>query len=178
MQALLLSTISKDSFKSELLDCVLLEKAPYINEKQMISNGYHLQFPNLFLSEDNIKIIIDKLRETDKEVDDITKNPWLMYGASKNNLSGSYKASKVFTNDNFEISPEDYFKDYRIYDMSENLIKFTKPIEYYYPRIFSIIPNHREASELKPEEFIPKDSKPVRTISEKCNREFSENFFK
>ena len=85
VQALLLSTISKDSFKSELLDAVLLEKAPYINEKQMISNGYHLQFPNLFLSEDNIKIIIDKLRETDKEVDDITKNPWLMYGASKNN---------------------------------------------------------------------------------------------
>ena len=165
VQTLLRTTISKEFFKSDLLDCVLLEKAPYINEKQQISNGYHLQFPNLFLSKENIKKIITILREIDEEVDDITANPWLMYGASKNSLSGSYKASKVFTNDNFQIDPKDYFQNYKIYDMCENLIQFTKPVEYYYPRIFSINPNNRDVSELKPEEFKPKDTKQIKKIS-------------
>ena len=56
--------------------------------------------------------------------------------------------------------------------MSENLIKFTKQIEYYYPRIFSFNPNHRTTSELTIEDFKPKDSKPVKKISENVTKNF------
>ena len=45
VQSILKSNISNDVFKSHLVDCVLLEKPPYIKGDK-ISNGFHLQFPN------------------------------------------------------------------------------------------------------------------------------------
>jgi len=68
VQTLLLTSISKEFFKSNLVDCVLLEKEPYINDKGQISNGYHLQFPNLFLSKENIKKIIENQEKLIKKL--------------------------------------------------------------------------------------------------------------
>jgi hypothetical protein len=47
------------------------------------------------------------------------------------------------------LPASDYFEDYILPDRLGNAIKFAKPIEYYYPRIFSILPMGREVVEMK-----------------------------
>ena len=63
--------------------------------------------------------------------------------------NNKYKVTTIVKADGQHIKPEDYFKNYKIYDDREKQIKFTKPIEWYYPRIFSIIPYNRPVSEFK-----------------------------
>ena len=77
----------------------------------------------------------------------MASKPWLLYGQSKAQGKGSYKASSVLTHEGLIISAEDYFEDYKVYNNHEKAIKFDKDknIEYYYPRIFSILLFGRDA---------------------------------
>ena len=153
----------------EKLTCVLLEKPLYRIKKNGISyakHGFHLHFPSCFLNKVDQEVhfiprVQDKLREL-KTFEDLgfedsgmmvdkscCKNPWLMYGARKENGMDPYTISKVYNADGEEIELEKAFKRYKLYDMKERMIKVAGKVKEYLPRILSIIPYSRDVSEVK-----------------------------
>ena len=151
------------------LICVLLEKPVYIVRKNGISymkHGFHLHFPNCFLNRTSQEVhliprVQNMLREfktfedigfedSGKMVDDsCCKVPWLVYGATKDVGMQPYRVTRVFNSECEEINLEDAFANYALYDIRERRIKIKGKVEYYLPRILSIIPYGRSASELK-----------------------------
>lgn len=150
--------------KPEHYTCILLEKDPYLDDHGFCKSGFHLAFINYFASKSELDIyLIPKVCEqvdTNKvfedlgyaissKVLDISKRnnkpkPWLMYGSCKNENAGAYFVSKAYTQGAVEIPVKQAFANYKIYDLSENEIKYqTDDIEYYYPRIFSVFPYGR-----------------------------------
>ena len=55
-----------------------------------------------------------------------------------------YKVSNVYDSELRTMTLEDAFLGYSVYDDNEVAIQFSKPVEYYLPRILSIIPHGRE----------------------------------
>lgn len=151
------------------LMCVLLEKPIYRINKGNISylkNGFHMHFPNIFLSKVDQKIhLIPRVKKLMNEYtvfsdlgiensgDLIDESyctvPWLMYGSSKENME-PYKISKIYNSNVEEISLEKAFKHYQLFDKNEQLIKLRGKVQENLHRILSIIPYHRSVSELKP----------------------------
>jgi P4 family phage/plasmid primase-like protien len=158
-----------DNCTDEQLTCILLEKPLYRitkNENSYAKNGFHLHFPNLFLSKVDQEVqliprVQDALRElevfSDLGFDDsglmvdkaCCKVPWLMYGSRKDEKMDPYTVSKVVTSEGYEIDLEEAFKNYRLYDKQEHLIKVSGKVLEYLPRILSILPFGRETSELR-----------------------------
>ena len=160
-----------DNCEEKHLICCLLEKPIYKVEKNdglvYLKNGFHLHFPHLFLSKSDqeqhlIPRVIDLLKEHKtfdnlcKELDStslLDKNycnvPWLLYGSVKSEDKEPYKLTKIYNIECEEISKEEAFRNYAIYDNRERLIKIEGDIEQYLPRIFSIHPYNRETCELK-----------------------------
>jgi hypothetical protein len=140
--------------KPQTTDCLLLTKDQYFSEeKQKYKHGYHLQFPNLFLSSEDQRRLCSILEKDIQGLDKIYNHPWLLYGSKKNQESGYYKADTIICSESIHMEPEDYFENYKIYNNKRKEVKFTKPIEYYYPRILSIFPFGRDdlVYDLKPE---------------------------
>ena len=158
-----------DDCTDENLICVVLEKPLYtetknINTKETITyikNGFHLHFPYTFVSKINQNIhLVPKVRDeisknqTFKDIgfDDVskiidsgyTKTPWLLYGSRKNDKQGSYLISTIYDAECEEMSIQDAFEDYNIYDENEVIIDIKSDIEYYIPRILSIRIQARE----------------------------------
>lgn len=153
----------------ENLKCILLEKEIYyinIKENSYAKNGFHLHFPNLFLSKADQEVhLIPRVQEMLKEMrtfenlgfedsGDIIdkaacKVPWLMYGSRKTEDMQPYIFSKVFDSESNEIELEEAFRHYRLYDMRERLINISGSVRKYLPRILSIIPYGRQTNELK-----------------------------
>jgi len=151
------------------LMCVLLEKPIYyINtgDTAYAKNGFHLHFPNLFLNKidqevhliprvqqtvDEMKIFEDLGYESSANAIDkaCCRVPWLVYGSRKSEDMEPYTVSKVFTSDGCEITLEEAFKQYKLYDMNEFTLKIRGRIKEYLPRILSIIPYGRETCEVK-----------------------------
>ena len=151
------------------LMCVLLEKPIYRINKGNISylkNGFHMHFPNIFLSKVDQKIhLLPRVKKlmneysvfSDLGIEDsgslvdesYCTVPWLMYGSSKENME-PYKISKIYNADIEEISLEKAFKNYQLFDRNEQLIKLKGKVRENLHRILSIIPYHRSVSELKP----------------------------
>lgn len=150
--------------------CVLLQKKPYIiktSEGIKCSSGFHLHFPYIGLNKRDIQTYIynetnnecKKLNgrnelfiglkygdENDAEVKldmNVVNTCWLMYGSSKNENSDPYLYFKCYNGKQKEksISLWGAFKNYVLLDTRDHKIELTEDdIEYYLPRIMSIIP--------------------------------------
>ena len=151
------------------LICVLLQKPLYRVEKNnvvYVKHGFHLHFPNVFLKANDQKAhIIPRVKDTLDELgtfadigieksssvidEQVCGATWLMYGSRKDEDMEPYKATKVFNADGEDIGIEG-LRHYCIYNLNEELIKMTKPVEYYLPRILSIRLWSRESHEIKP----------------------------
>jgi len=148
--------------------CVLLEKPMYYISAGATSyakNGFHLHFPNLFLSKVDQEVhLIPRVKEETQKLKIFSELgyedssvvidkacctvPWLIYGSRKSEDMDPYKVTKVFTSDGVEITFEEAFKNYRIYDMREKTIDIRGKIELFLPRILSIIPYGRPTQEV------------------------------
>ena len=149
--------------------CVLLEKPLYRitkNGNTYAKHGFHLHFPNCFLSKIDQEVhLIPRVKEMIKELKtfedigfensgDMIDNaccrvPWLLYGSRKEPGMDPYLVSKVYNSSLEEVSLEDAFKRYTIYDDRERPIKIKNKIHEYLPRILSIIPYSRDTCEIK-----------------------------
>jgi P4 family phage/plasmid primase-like protien len=149
--------------------CVLLEKPMYYisaGETTYVKNGFHLHFPNLFLSKVDQEVhLIPRVKDAAQEMrifadlgfEDsglvIDKAcctvPWLLYGSRKSEDMDPYKATKVYTSDGSELDVEQALKNYVIYDMREKQIPIRNNIQKFLPRILSIIPYGRQTQEVR-----------------------------
>jgi hypothetical protein len=135
-------------------------------ETSYVKNGFHLHFPNLFLSKVDQEVhLIPRVKDATQEMRifaDIGYEdssvvidkacctvPWLLYGSRKAEDMDPYKVTKVFTSEGTEETLEDAFKDYLIYDMKEKVIPINHDVKRFLPRILSIIPYGRLTQELK-----------------------------
>ena len=149
--------------------CVLLEKPMYYisaGETTYVKNGFHLHFPNLFLSKVDQEVhLIPRVKDAAQEMKIFADLgfqdsgvvidkacctvPWLLYGSRKSEDMDPYKATKVFTSDGSELEVEEAFKNYIIYDMREKQIPIRNNIQKFLPRILSIIPYGRQTHEVR-----------------------------
>jgi P4 family phage/plasmid primase-like protien len=155
--------------KDDNLTCILLEKPIYyidISETIYIKNGFHLHFPNIFLSKIDQEIhLIPRIQDLVSKHDvfgDLSlenpesvidksccKVPWLMYGSRKSEDMDAYKITKVISSDGSEIPLNEAFNNYKLYDINENTINIKNNVKKYLPRILSIIPYGRKTYEVK-----------------------------
>ena len=152
--------------KSQNLTCFVLEKKSYVKGKYL-KNGFHLHFPYTFLSKNDQEVHL--LPRVKKLVNDSNifenigieksgdlidacylKNPWLLYGSSKDVGMEPYKLSYILDDERNELSLEQALQNYKIYDSDENEIDMTGKYEYYLPRILSINIWNRDPSEIRP----------------------------
>lgn len=151
------------------LYCALLEKPVYHmvkNDVKYFKRGFHLQFFNLFLgkTEQEVQLIprVLEILKGEKLFDDIgfedssslidkccCKVPWLLYGSRKSEDMEPYRLSKIFDSRGNEITLNEAFKYYRIFNEYEHTINIKENIEHFLPRIFSIVPYGRDIKELK-----------------------------
>lgn len=150
------------------LTCVLLEKPPYKKKttKTYLKNGFHLHFPEVFLDKADQEVhliprVIQKIKtmklfdylgiEDSGTVIDkqCCGNTWLLYGSKKEEGSNPYLFSRVYDFQCKEISLEDAFKHYLIYDNHGRTVNVKGKTKFYLPRILSIIPYSRDPKELK-----------------------------
>lgn len=158
-----------DNCKDDDLICILLEKPIYkttVGEKTYVKNGFHLHFPNIFLSKVDQEVhLIPRVQnilndmgtfkdlgiENSGSVIDKSccKVPWLMYGSRKSEEMEPYLVTKVFDSDGTEMELEDAFSNYKIYDNNEEIIPVKGRVKEMLPRILSIIPYNRDTKDVK-----------------------------
>lgn len=141
----------------DMLTCVLLEKKHYVDNSKRVSyvkNGFHLHFPNVWLTPNEISVyILYNAHKYCEENPIFTKykfegtildkaaccNSWLMYGSTKSAGREPYKVTKVYDNDCKEISLAKAFGNFLIYnDSDEKIIFDPSEVEDMLPRILSI----------------------------------------
>lgn len=126
----------KPVLKNKNLWCILLEKDMKIEKidetKEIIKKGIHLHFPHLFLSKEDVKMLISKAKDTIDEarpfknveqkpsslIDDVSTKCWLMYGSSKKGNNRPYKISQVFDHNLNPISTFKCFQNEKCLDDS------------------------------------------------------------
>ena len=151
------------------LTCVILEKTPYRTDKaakSYIKNGFHLHFPYLFLNKyDQETHLITRVKEMLKDLEvfksigyensgDVIDSaidtvPWLLYGSSKAADMEAYKVTRVVDSSVNNVDIETAFANYKLYDKDENEIDIKGRVEYYLPRILSVVIYNRDFQELK-----------------------------
>ena len=151
------------------LICVLLEKPLYKvcnNGTYYLKHGFHLHFPNCFLNKIDQEIhfiprvqkMVTELKifsslgieDSGKLIDKACCTvPWLLYGSKKDTGMDPYLMSKIYDSNLKELTIEEAFKNYKIFDIKEKQIKIKGNVEYYLPRILSIIPYGRETCEVQ-----------------------------
>lgn len=151
------------------LTCVLLEKPPYkqtSNTKTFVKNGFHLHFPEIFLDKADQEVhLIPRVIETIRNeklfeylgIEDsgtvIDKQccsvPWLLYGSKKDEAINPYIISRVYTHNIKEVSFDEAFKHYLIYDNHGRAINIKGRVKYFAPRILSILPYSREPKQIR-----------------------------
>lgn len=151
------------------LTCVLLEKPLYRVTKNGVTyakHGFHIHFPYCFLSKVDQEIhFIPRVQKELKELNTFRdigivdsgslidksccKVPWLLYGSRKDVGLDPYIISNIYNSECEEITLEEAFNEYSIYDMKERLINIRGKINKYIPQILSIFPHNRSVSELK-----------------------------
>lgn len=160
-----------DVYDSKHGICCLLEKPAYKvkggDDVEYIKSGFHLHFPYIFLSKSDqevhliprIKKMLNKSKafknlgiENAGDLVDVgyLKAPWLLYGSKKSENMEPYKLTAIYNDERDEISLDDAFKDYKIYDSDEIEITLKEDnYEFYLPRILSVVPWFRQITELK-----------------------------
>ena len=176
-----------EDIQDNALTCVLLEKPPYrvtSNGKSYMKNGFHLHFPEIFLDKAEQDVhLIPRVKEIVREQmvfanlgiedsgDVIDKSccsvPWLIYGSKKEEGATPYLISKIFNSDCNEISLEQAFKHYLIYDNHGHAISIRDRIQYFIPRILSIIPYSRDTKEIRSGLVPPIKAKPTKIREQK-----------
>ena len=164
----ILRQIVSDCNDTDLI-CVLLEKKMYQQTKNDIvylKHGFHLHFPYLFLNKTDQEVqliprVLNILKETkifeniplenregliDKSCCSV---PWLLYGSKKSENAQAYKITTVYNGNLEEITLEKAFKYYELFDHKEQLIPIKGKVDYYIPRILSVVPYGRKVKELK-----------------------------
>ena len=144
--------------------CCVLEKDPYIlhkNNKTFKKNGFHLHFPRIFLSRyaqetELVPRICQEVKNKQlfdsKCVDHsyCKGSPWLLYGSSKScNPDDAcffpYELSYCMNGAMERVHYRQALNDYHVYTtVDKTRIAFTHDeVDYYLPRILSILPTHR-----------------------------------
>ena len=151
------------------LTCVLLEKPIYYinsNETRYVKNGFHLHFPNLFLTKidqtvhlfPRVKKLISSMKvfenlgfeDSASVVDSCCCTvPWLLYGSRKNEDSEPYMFSTVYDANCTPIEIEEAFANYKLYNADEDMLNINGKVLYYLPRILSTIPFGRDTHDVK-----------------------------
>ena len=165
-----LSDIIED-VNDEHLICFVLKKDPYIkpdgNGKRWVKNGFHLHFPYVFMSVEDISNIVlprvKKLADDMKifaslgveksgdmiDVQAATKNVWLMYGSRKSVDNNPYLLENIYDKNREEITLDDALENYKIYDCEEEEITIKGKEYELLPRILSIFPSGRTSVTIK-----------------------------
>ncbi len=158
-----------DECTDDHLMCVVLEKQLYYvpgGEHNYAKNGFHLHFPSLFLSRQNMAVhVIPRVQKTMSEmrvfenlgiedsgtvVDDaVTRNAWLIYGSRKSEEMDPYTVSHVVNSEGRHIDLEEAFEHYELYDSSDDIINIRGNVQDYLPRILSIFPCGRQIMNVK-----------------------------
>ena len=158
-----------DECNDDNLLCVVLEKPIYwINSGEIsyAKNGFHLHFPGIFLNKAEQEVhLLPRVREMIKEMDifknlgitdsssvidkSVCKNHWLVYGSRKSEDMDPYMVSKIIGSDGVELTLEEAFSKYKIYDMNEKELNIKNRVNEYLPRILSILPWGRKTHEVK-----------------------------
>jgi P4 family phage/plasmid primase-like protien len=158
-----------DNCTDDDLICAVLEKKMYQqnkNDNVYFKHGFHLHFPNIFLNKVDQEIqLIPRVQQALKDlklfselgyedsgavVDKVCcKVPWLLYSSRKTEESQPYKLTRIYNSGLNKISTEKAFKNYQLFDHKEQLINVKGKVEYYLPRIFSIVPYGRSTKEIK-----------------------------
>jgi len=162
--------------------CCLLEKDIYLKQdKKVYSGGFHLQYPHIFVSVDVVTTIINQIKDKVKDQTGIDfdsgvyKNPWLMYGSKKDINLKPYLLTMIFNVDMNEMTMVDAFKNYSLYDTSEELIQITdENIESLLPRILSINANNRSTYEAIPNKVVAPQLKFIEKPKRTDNRDVEE----
>ena len=164
-----LRTIVDQCTDTDLL-CILLEKPLYYIDGSKgttwVKNGFHLHFPNLFLSKVDQEVhLIPRVQEILRDLDVFgnlkyedsgkvvdkacCKVPWLMYGSRKSEDMDPYEVTRLYSSDGSELDLEEGLSGYKLYDSEEKLLDMGGRIREYLPRILSIIPYGRKTSEVR-----------------------------
>lgn len=145
-----LRDIVKDVSEKDLT-CVLLEKNGYMSKNRVWKNGFHLHFPYIYLSNvHHIDYLLPKVKKRlenvykEFNINDVidkgyVKSNWLLYGCSKGENMKPYQITNVYDSSCREITLEQAFMDYEIFDADQNRIELTKSnLKSNLPRILSI----------------------------------------
>lgn len=150
----------------ENLYCFLFEKAPYRiekNGKEYYKNGFHLQFPNVFMSryqQENIllpriKLECKKLKESeypatvtpdtlvDKAYCKGKGSAWLLYGSRKDATMEPYLISKGYNEDG--VMTDEWWELLRGFEYEDMVLESRQDIEDHLPQIFSIHVENRKS---------------------------------
>jgi len=186
LQKQLQKVVAFDNF-GELGTCFLFEKEPYLKKENEWSNGFHLQFPYMFLEtkfmyERILKPIKDIVKkETGLDFDNMYKNAWYIYGSRKQMDREPYVLTKIYNSSLKEMTLMDSLTNYQVYDTNEDVIKITNEnVEKLLPRILSIIPFCRQTYEFRPElvfidnDKIPEKPKPKRNDNRNVDEKLQE----
>lgn len=158
-----------DECTDENLMCVVLEKPLYYlpaGETNYAKNGFHLHFPSLFISKQNMTVhVIPRVQKVIREmqifknlgiedsgtvVDDaITRNAWLIYGSRKSEEMDPYIVTKVISSEGTELELEEAFQNYELLDDSERPMNIKGRVKEFLPRILSIFHGGRQIMEVK-----------------------------
>ena len=159
-----LKEIVEDCDNDNLL-CVFLKKDPYIvtsGDLRFIKNGFHLHFPNLFLNKKDQTIhLLPRVKALVKEAnlfnnlgkedsgavldDSYCAARWLLYGSKKSEQMEPYLISKIYNHRLEELTLEDAFTHYLIYNKNDKVISVRGNVKFYLPRILSTLVSQRVA---------------------------------
>jgi P4 family phage/plasmid primase-like protien len=149
------------------LTCVLLEKPMYIktqNGSRYFKKGFHIHLPYIFLSKTDQKTQLNPRVQALVKEEEIFKNlgfedsgsvidsnactvNWLLYGSRKKEDMEPYKVTKIYNSECEEISIEQAFRNYRIFNYRNLPINIKDNIYYHLPRILSILSYGRDIYE-------------------------------
>ena len=171
------------------LTCVILEKDPYyidVGESTYVKNGFHLHFPSLFLSRQDMAVhVIPRVQaslrnlkvfeslgieDSGSVVDDaVTRNAWLIYGSRKAIDMDPYRVTDILDSEGESLSLDDAFKNYKLLDHQERPINIKGKIREYLPRILSIFSSGRDIMEVKEGLISPLKAQMKRKDKKKLN---------
>lgn len=143
----------------ENLYCFLFEKPPYRlqrNGKEYYKNGFHIQFPNVFMSRyqqehillPRVRLECKKLKEgeypatvtpdtlIDKAYCRGSGSPWLLYGSRKEATMDPYLISKGYNHEG--VMTDRWWELLRGFEYGDAVLESKQDLEDHLPQIFSI----------------------------------------
>jgi P4 family phage/plasmid primase-like protien len=120
----------------ELL-CIALEKPPSLDK-----SGFHLHFPNIFVTIDDFKYLFSLLNTENSPfpLDNVCNKPWLMYGSAKKRTSKTYIATFVVSAETEEkMDLIDFLNGIALHNSNGNEIEYDCVLDKL-PRLLSVNP--------------------------------------